>query len=661
MNTKLISLFFRVLIMQLIAVSVVAQDGKKKNVEQYKDYRSRSTPHQVDVLLRDARKLKNSNPKAALTNVKEALGQSLAQNNILDEGKCYVLLGEINENLEEWKLALDNYQQAYEKLKADYQSTEEYRFALRGLGRTNLKLANYNTALLHFEKLLKSRIPVSEQNELRLDISEVQYQLQNYKAALAILDDITTGKIADEVTGVRVQNQRAKIYTAMNEVDKAKSAYLSSQNTLRSKKPVPAAAQKADDMSTQEAKEEVAGALHQQERYDEEIDLRNQAIELNLESNNLPEVTKDKVGISKALAAKGETNAAIEELEEAARIADTIHNPKEQARAYLALADMYDKNGRNTQALSAYKKYSRAVKKSEELNKNKLIEKSELILKQKDIADLTKDLEIGQREETIERATVTRQRLIIYGLLVIMLITLITSYFIYRSAQASKTANQLLALKSLRNQMNPHFIFNALNSVNHFIAQNDERTANKFLAEFSRLMRLVMEYSQEDFIPLSKEQEIISLYLKLEHYRFRDKFEYSIFIDDEINPESVELPPMLLQPYVENAVWHGLRYKETKGHLSLKIHQQGNNLMVQITDDGIGRAKSGELKTENQKKHNSTGLKNIQQRLLIINKVYGVKYRIDIEDLDPATKTGTNVRIYLPLHLRNGTTSTLGG
>jgi sensor histidine kinase YesM len=106
---------------------------------------------------------------------------------------------------------------------------------------------------------------------------------------------------------------------------------------------------------------------------------------------------------------------------------------------------------------------------------------------------------------------------------------------------------------------------------------------------------------------------------------------------------------------VENAVWHGLRYKESKGHLSLKIFQHRDNLMVQITDNGIGRTRSGEIKTENQKKHNSTGLKNIQQRLQIINKVYGVKYRIDIEDLDPATKTGTNVKIYLPVHHRNGT------
>jgi len=131
---------------------------------------------------------------------------------------------------------------------------------------------------------------------------------------------------------------------------------------------------------------------------------------------------------------------------------------------------------------------------------------------------------------------------------------MVTSYFIYKNAQASKRANQLLALKSLRSQMNPHFIFNALNSVNQFISQNDERAANKFLSEFSRLMRLVMENSQEDFISLQKEEEIISLYVKLEHYRFRDKFDFEITGLDKLEKETIEIPPMLIQPYIENAV-----------------------------------------------------------------------------------------------------------
>ena len=113
--------------------------------------------------------------------------------------------------------------------------------------------------------------------------------------------------------------------------------------------------------------------------------------------------------------------------------------------------------------------------------------------------------------------------------------------------------------------MNPHFIFNALNSVNGYIAKNDERKANRYLSDFSILMRAVLENSEKDFIPLNKEIELLQLYLKLEHSRFSDKFSYDIQIDSQVKITEFNIPPMLLQPYVENAIWHGLRYKEEIG------------------------------------------------------------------------------------------------
>jgi hypothetical protein len=324
-----------------------------------------------------------------------------------------------------------------------------------------------------------------------------------------------------------------------------------------------------EQQSVQQTKEAIADVYQEQKRYDDEIDLRKKAIEYNLESNNFGEVAKDKIAISKTLDVKGELSAAIKEAEGAARIADSIDNPVEQANAFRSLAGLYEKSGQTNKALNAYKKYTEAMDENEKINTGLLSERSELIRKQKDIEEFTKNVYIGQREETIEQATVFRQQLIIYGLLAIILIIGVTSYFIYKNAQASKLANRLLALKSLRGQMNPHFIFNALNSVNQFISQQDERTANRFLSEFALLMRLVLDNSQEDFISLQKEQEILELYLKLEHYRFRDKFDYEIKIDESINTESIEVPPMLIQPYIENAVWHGLRYKKEKGNLLL--------------------------------------------------------------------------------------------
>src|SRR5690606_21497967 len=126
-----------------------------------------------------------------------------------------------------------------------------------------------------------------------------------------------------------------------------------------------------------------------------------------------------------------------------------------------------------------------------------------------------------------------------------------SSWVIYNSSRKRRIANQVLALKSLRSQMNPHFIFNALNSVNNYISKNDERSANKYLSDFSRLMRTVMENSQHEFISLSTELNILQLYLSLEHSRFREKFDYELIVEDDVRPDQIEIPPMLIQPFIE--------------------------------------------------------------------------------------------------------------
>jgi tetratricopeptide (TPR) repeat protein len=643
-----ITISFLLTILLFEGNNVFAQDKKAESSYDYKSLKSRSSRGAADLLLNDAERLKLKNPDESLNKVQEALAISLAENDAFNEARCYILIAEINEGILEWKLARANYLQAHDKL-SDNKSSPEYLKTLKGLGQADLKLGNYYGAQTYYQELLGMNLDRAEKVEAKINLSEVYYQLGNYDEALKVMEGIpsSTSKKVYDPLAARVDNQRAKIYAQRNELAKTRATYSNSLNTIRAGNAGVKATPKEQE-SVQDTKEEIADVLQDQGKYDEAIDVRQQAIQFALENDNPGEVAKDKVAISKTLEAKGETSAAIREAEEAARIADTLDNPKDQAHAYLALANIYDRNGRSNQAVTAFKKYSDAVVRAEEQSAASLNDKASLLEKQRDIEEVTKKVSIGQREETIQRAIVFRQQLIIYGLLAIIAIIGVTSYFIYKNAQASKIANQLLALKSLRSQMNPHFIFNALNSVNHFIAQQDERTANRFLSEFALLMRLVLEHSQEDFIPLNKEQEILALYLKLEHYRFRDKFDYEIKVDDSVNAEALLVPPMLIQPYIENAVWHGLRYKEEKGKLLLAFHRHNGELIVEVTDNGIGRKRSAELKTENQKKHNSTGLRNIEERLAIINKVYKVKYRVTIDDLKD--DGGTRVNLYLPVN-----------
>ena len=258
-----------------------------------------------------------------------------------------------------------------------------------------------------------------------------------------------------------------------------------------------------------------------------------------------------------------------------------------------------------------------------------------------------KTIDLLRKDDEVKQQHMSNQNLLIYMLGFGILAVLITSFLVYRGSKQKKIASELLTLQGLRSQMNPHFIFNALNSVNHYIAGNDERKANKYLSEFSRLMRSVMENSQKDFIPLSTEIEILELYLGLEHARFSDKFEYEFTVDENIDREQFYLPPMLLQPYIENAVWHGLRYRETKGKLSVSIKIVQNGLSIIIEDDGIGRKKSQELKTSNQMKNRSIGMHNTESRLKLINGLFNTHILINVGDAN-ADGSGTRIEISIP-------------
>jgi tetratricopeptide (TPR) repeat protein len=625
------------IVVLLLVASVVAwsQPATKSQPDsKLKKYRERKAASS-GATLDDARKEAESNPAGALDKVEDALAESIAKDNPFDEARSYLLLGDINARIPEWKLAAQNYEKAYNILKTSNKTSAEFKNALTGLAKSNMESGNHQTSIDNYNELLTLPLSVAEKTNAQLALSELRYRMGDYDESLKIAQTVTSNS--------QQQNMLAKNFAKKNDFEKTNKYFDSSLNQLRAA-PKPGV---ADYNSLQSTKEEVANSFRDQKRYDDEIAIRNQAIEYNLETKNLGAVSKDKVEISKSLELKGSRSEALKELIEAVAIADSIDNPQEQANAYLSLADLYEKNGQTNNALGAYRRYSEAVNEINERTAFDMQQRALLITKQSDIEELSKSLYIDRSEDNAQKAVISKQQFVIYGLIAVVLIMGVAATSIQRSAQASRKANQLLALKSLRSQMNPHFIFNALNSVNHFIAQQDERTANKFLSEFSQLMRLVLEYSQEDFITLQKEQEILSLYMKLEHYRFRDKFEYEIDIDESINAESILVPPMLIQPYLENAVWHGLRYRDSVGFLKMSMVQKNDSLIVTITDNGIGRKKSAELKTENQKKHKSTGLKNIKERLTILNNVYKKHYEVNVSD--GVNGEGTKVQIKFPV------------
>ena len=155
-----------------------------------------------------------------------------------------------------------------------------------------------------------------------------------------------------------------------------------------------------------------------------------------------------------------------------------------------------------------------------------------------------------------------------------------------------------LEMQALRAQMNPHFIFNSLNSINRFILQNNKAQASEYLTKFSRLVRLILQNSQAALISLESELESLRLYLELEAVRFDHHFEFKISVENDLDISALKVPPLIIQPYAENAIWHGLMHKEERGHLEIRIFQQQEILCCRINDDGIGRKKAAELKSK---------------------------------------------------------------
>ncbi|MCW3119627.1 MAG: hypothetical protein JWM28_3709 [Chitinophagaceae bacterium] len=201
-----------------------------------------------------------------------------------------------------------------------------------------------------------------------------------------------------------------------------------------------------------------------------------------------------------------------------------------------------------------------------------------------------------------------------------------------------------LQMQALRAQMNPHFIFNSLSSINWFIMENDKDKASDYLTRFSRLMRMVLN-AQEPMIPLEDELKMLELYLDLERLRFDNAFDYSITFNNAADAGTVSIPPMLLQPFCENAIWHGFRNKEGHGHINVNIRAEEYLLECTITDNGIGRKQAETFKSKLPKKEKSLGLQITRQRLSLFSEENNATVNFEIEDLagENGVSAGTKV------------------
>ncbi|GEM_PF-936184 len=208
-------------------------------------------------------------------------------------------------------------------------------------------------------------------------------------------------------------------------------------------------------------------------------------------------------------------------------------------------------------------------------------------------------------------------------------------------------------MQALRAQMNPHFMFNSLNSINNFILKNDAENASGYLAKFSRLMRLILDNSRSEWIPLENELKALELYIELETVRFDNAFTYKINIAPAINIQKAMVPPMIIQPYVENAIWHGLMHKKNPGaSLEVNLTKESNHLFIEIKDNGIGRKEAALLKSKSATRQKPHGMKITAQRMDMVNKLYDINATTVITDLQDTEGNATGTRILFTLEYK---------
>lgn len=316
------------------------------------------------------------------------------------------------------------------------------------------------------------------------------------------------------------------------------------------------------------------------------------------------------------------------------------------SQAYHGLSESYGLQGEHAMALAAYKMEISYTDSSFLYEKTRNLDeiKARFETERKDGQILV----LSQQNE-LKVLRVQQSRYLLIGLAGLMLLALGASFILLRQNRL-KAGQQAAVLeqKLLRSQMNPHFIFNALSNISNLIENRDNRTASRYLTKFSRLVRYILESTRSDFVILEEEINNLENYLAIQKLRLHEKLEYRIDVAENVDPEEISIPSMLIQPFVENAIEYGIGPKDDKGHLEIMFRSRNGQLECQVDDDGIGREKAAGL---NGPGHTPMTTSITKERLKALNKKLKKKVSLEIIDLmtEEGVSLGTRVRIGIPI------------
>lgn len=618
--------------------------------------KTKSDIDKVKILNHLADEYKTSDPKKTIYYATKALELSKSIGYKIEQGSAYNNLGNANIMIGNYLQALDNFSKAQTIFENELAiSSEENKTEIKdGLARAYgsigfvfMEQSNYDKALQFNYKALK----IYEQTRNNVKLARIYnnigviYKSQNdyfkaqlyYEKCLKIQQKLNDRNIGITYNNIGLVYLLRKNYTKSLE-------YFNDAKTSFEKYPNPRGQGELYNS---------LGSYYKETKNPElAIEYLNNAL-VKFKSIDDKFGSGDSYGLLGSIySSQGKYDLAIEAINKSLQIGKELKVLDRIQASEKELSTIYEKLGRTNEALTHYKLYSIAKDSvtNAETVKNSIRTEMNYDFDRK---VLLQHEEQEKKELLFEEQKKMNQ---IWFILIFSLTLLLSgiTFLIYNRKQLKKTLTlekevAVYEQKALHLQMNPHFIFNCLGSISSFIVQNSTEAAIKYLAKFSKLMRLTLEYSKESMIPIDKEIESLQNYLELEQLRFNNKFNFSITKDREIE-DDVALPPLLLQPFVENAIIHGLNPTVKTGMITVDFSIKDESLVCVIKDDGIGINKSKELKKTLVSMHKSMALDITRKRLEIMEDATSKKAEVTIEEMNENGEIkGTKVVLSLPL------------
>lgn len=553
----------------------------------------------------------------------------------VNKGNVAVIIGQYEDGKKNFRKA----QAIFQKLVDDEPENKSYK---NGLARSYASLgvifsqeSNYYEAIENYEKALKIYIEIDQKSSISKAYNNIGIvyksrrnnakAIEYFKKALKIQEEIGEQTLPVTMTNIGV------IYFEDNNLKQAYSYYTQAEKLFKSTKNTRGLALLYNYWGDFYTKSKSAGRA---ESYYRQALALYESIEnkfgASLALYNLGNLYFNQQEYGEAMPLAAKSLAYANELQ----ILDQIYHSEK------LVSDLYGVQNQPALALEHYKNYIIARDSLNTMESTRKFDRAEM------------DFEYQKKEALYKEKNKREHLLLVFSivgtLLIIGLIFLLINRHQVKKRLTLQKEVAEYEQKALHLQMNPHFVFNCLGSISSFIVQNGTDSALKYLSKFSKLMRLTLEYSKDALIPIDKEIESLQNYLELEQLRFHDKFEFRIQSSENVE-FNMGLPPLLIQPFVENAILHGLVPKEGSGMILVDFDVENDQLVCTIWDNGIGITKSAAIKENSMKAHKSMALEITKKRLEIMEATISKSAQIEIKELQENNAvTGTKVTLRLP-------------